>query len=160
MCPLHPCRKNNRLNFLKGINMAEYKRSEIAKAAGVHVETLRYYERIKILPPPQRKRSGYRIYNDQDLKRLVFIKRAKEVGFTLNEIKELLELRVDPDSTCVDVLEKATHKLNAIDQKITELKKIKKALNILAASCSGKGPSGACPLLDALEQENQKNKKN
>ena len=80
--------------------------------------------------------------------------RAKEVGFTLNKIKELLELRVDPDSTCADVLQRAHQKLNAIDPKMAELKRIKKALNILAASCSGKEPYGECPLLDALDENN------
>jgi Hg(II)-responsive transcriptional regulator len=136
--------------------MASYKISQIANEAGVNVETLRYYERIKIMPPPERKKSGYRVYSKQDLKRLFFIKRTKELGFTLNEIKELLELRINPESTCGDVLAKATEKMVAIDQKIRELKQIKQALSVLAASCSGKGPSGECPILDALEQENQK----
>ena len=130
--------------------MRTYKTAEIAKALGVSVETLRFYERIKLMPPPDRKKSGYRLYNDQDLKRLLFIRRAKEVGFTLNEIREL---RVDPDSTCADVLQKANQKMNAIDRKIAELKRMKKALTILAASYSGIGPSGECPLLDALDEK-------
>ena len=124
--------------------------SQLANSAGVNVETLRYYERRGLLPEPPRRASGYRQYSQDDVARLQFIKRAKELGFTLQEVQELLNLRVDPDTPCAMVKRRADLKIIDIEEKLRSLKRIKKALNKLAATCSGRGPVGDCPILEAL----------
>ena len=124
--------------------------SQLANSAGVNVETLRYYERRGLLPEPPRRASGYRQYSQDDVARLQFIKRAKELGFTLQEVQELLNLRVDPDTPCAMVKRRADLKIIDIEEKLRSLKRIKKALNKLAATCSGRGPVGDCAILEAL----------
>ncbi|MCH7859905.1 MAG: heavy metal-responsive transcriptional regulator, partial [Candidatus Marinimicrobia bacterium] len=110
----------------------------------------RYYERRGLLPEPPRRASGYRQYSQDDVARLQFIKRAKDLGFTLQEVQELLNLRVDPDTPCAMVKRRADLKIIDIEAKLQSLKRIKKALNKLAATCSGRGPVGDCPILEAL----------
>ena len=124
--------------------------SQLANSAGVNVETLRYYERRGLLPEPPRRASGYRQYSQDDVARLQFIKRAKDLGFTLQDVQELLNLRVDPDTPCAMVKRRADLKIIDIEAKLQSLKRIKKALNKLAATCSGRGPVGDCPILEAL----------
>ena len=124
--------------------------SQLANSAGVNVETLRYYERRGLLPEPPRRASGYRQYSQDDVARLQFIKRAKDLGFTLQEVQELLNLRVDPVTPCAMVKRRADLKIIDIEAKLQSLKRIKKALNKLAATCSGRGPVGDCPILEAL----------
>lgn len=124
--------------------------SQLAHKAGVNVETLRYYERRGLIPEPPRRDSGYRQYSQDDVARIQFIKRAKELGFTLQEVQELLDLRVDPDTPCIMVKRRADLKIIDIEAKLQSLKRIKKALNKLAAACSGRGPVGDCPILEAL----------
>ena len=124
--------------------------SQLAHKAGVNVETLRYYERRGLIPEPPRRDSGYRQYSQDDVARIQFIKRAKELGFTLQEVQELLDLRVDPDTPCIMVKRRAELKIIDIEAKLQSLKRIKKALNKLAAACSGRGPVGDCPILEAL----------
>ncbi len=131
--------------------MSTYTIGDFAKTVDVNVETIRFYERKQLLPKPARSSSGYRLYADSDLKRLHFILLAKKHGFTLADIKELLELRVDPFSTCEDVQIKANTKIKVIEEKIAELRSMKKALTVLAATCHGTGPAGECPILDAFE---------
>ncbi len=133
--------------------MAVYTTSQIAELCGVNTETLRFYERKGLLPPPQRTDGGYRQYSENDLKRLRFILTAKRHGFTLQEIKELLELRISPTSTCAQVQQKAREKITVIDEKLRELRRMKKALLALAASCHGHGPADDCPILEAFEQQ-------
>lgn len=133
--------------------MKNFTIGRLAKSAKVNIETIRFYERKGILPQPARKSSGYRLYADADLKRLNFIIMAKKHGFTLLEIKELLELRVNPHSTCEEVQVKAEQKIRVIREKVRELKRIKKALQTLVSSCHGPHPDGDCPILDAFEQE-------
>ncbi len=133
---------------------SEFTVGQLAKLAGINVETVRYYERTGIMPQPRRKPSGYRYYTEEDLARLKFILHAKELGFTLREIRELLELRVDPETTCEDVRQQAEAKLTDIEQKIADLQRIHNALQKLAAACREKGPTGECPILEALEEEN------
>ncbi len=127
---------------------------QLAAQAKVNVETIRFYERKGLLPPPQRSAGGYRQYSENDLKRLQFILTAKRHGFTLEEIKELLELRVSPSSTCAQVQRKAQEKIRIIDDKLRELRRMKNALKILSASCHGNGPADECPILEAFEAEN------
>ena len=124
--------------------------SQLANSAGVNVETLRYYERRGLLPEPPRRASGYRQYSQDDVARLQFIKRAKDLGFTLREVQELLDLRVDPDTPCAMVKRRADLKIIDIEERLRSLKRMKKALNKLAATCSGRGPVGDCPILEAL----------
>ncbi|MEE9193724.1 MAG: heavy metal-responsive transcriptional regulator [Thermodesulfobacteriota bacterium] len=134
--------------------MADFTIGMLAKLSGVNIETVRFYERKAILPKPKRKPSGYRLYTNEDLKRLKFILMAKTHGFTLNEIKDLLNLRVDPESTCEDVRIAAQEKIEIVKIKLKELTRIKNALIKLAASCHGAGPVGECPLLLEFEKGN------
>ncbi len=124
---------------------------QLARHAGVNVETLRYYERRGLIPEPPRKESGYRQYPPEDVARIRFIKRPKELGFTLKEISDLLTLRVDPETSCDDVRRRAETKIADTEEKIRALQTIKEALTKLAASCSGSGPSSECPILEVLE---------
>ena len=124
---------------------------EVAKAVHVNVETLRYYERRKLLGAPPRTEANYRQYPEETVKRVRFIKRAQELGFLLKEIAELLALRVDPATSCGDVKKRAEVKIAGVEAKIQTLERMRKALKKLVASCSGRGPTSTCPILEALE---------
>jgi len=126
---------------------------QVAKQAGVGVETIRFYERSGLLKEPPRNSSGYRVYPADTVARVMFIRRAKDLGFTLNEIADLLALRVDTNTTCADVKARAETKIAGIKERIRELKRMKRALAMLAASCHGSGPASECPILEALEEE-------
>ncbi len=126
---------------------------ELARRAGVGVETVRFYERRGLLAEPTRKASGYRLYGEEVVARLRFIKRAKELGFTLKEVAELLALRLDPDTTCAEVKQKARDKIADVEAKIRDLERVRQALLGVTASCKGRGPTSACPILDALDKE-------
>lgn len=125
---------------------------KLARSAGVGVETLRFYERKGLLAKPPRSRSGYRAYPREALRRVLFIRRAKDLGFTLREIAELLSLRVHPRKSCADVRAIARERIADVDARIAELARIKAALERLERACRGKGPTGACPILDAIEK--------
>ena len=127
----------------------------LAKKAEVNIQTVRYYERRGLLPDPPRRESGYRQYSKSDLARLRFIKHAKELGFSLREIMELLSLRVDPNTTCADVKKRAEAKLADVEEKILALQRIRKALSHLVGMCRGRGPTSECPILEALEATNE-----
>jgi len=126
---------------------------QLAKKTEVNVETIRFYERRGLMPKPLRRESGYRQYSDDDIARVRFIRRAKELGFSLKEILELLSLRVDPDTTCGDIKRRAETKIADIDQKIRTLQGMKKALTKLASTCRGRGPTSECPILEMLDSE-------
>jgi MerR family mercuric resistance operon transcriptional regulator len=126
---------------------------QVARQAGIGVETVRFYEREGLLQEPSRRASGYRQYPEDVVARLRFIRRAKELGFSLKEIKELLALRVDPTTTCREVKEQAEAKITDIDGKIASLLRMKRALVKLTATCRGQGPTSECPILDALDKE-------
>jgi MerR family transcriptional regulator, copper efflux regulator len=129
---------------------------EVAKAARIGVETIRFYEREGLIAEPPRRRSGYRQYPPDTVRRLRFIRRAKELGFTLKEIGELLDLRVDPAKSCADVRALAKAKIHDVEAKMADLVGIQTALGRLVRACRGKGPTSECPILDALEdQENE-----
>jgi Hg(II)-responsive transcriptional regulator len=128
---------------------------KLARAAGVKVETLRYYERMGLLPEPARRPSGYRQYTAEDLAAVRFIKRAQGLGFSLREIADLLALRVDAETSCAEVRERAEAKLADVEAKIADLDRIRGALARLVQACTGAGPSGHCPILDALEGDLQ-----
>lgn len=124
---------------------------ELAEASGVGVETIRFYERKKLIAQPKRPQSGFRHYDHAIARRVRFIRQAQELGFTLAEIKQLLELRLDPRRSCADVKSEAETKLADIDEKIASLKVMRNALVEITRSCSGEGPTSACPILDAIE---------
>ena len=124
--------------------------SKLAKAAGVNVETLRYYERRGLLPEPPRRDSGYRMYPPENVERLRFIKGAQELGFTLDEISQLLTLRVDEEATAGDIRRQSQEKVAQIDAKIAALQHMRDALTNLIGQCHGEGPTSDCPILDAL----------
>jgi MerR family mercuric resistance operon transcriptional regulator len=117
------------------------------------VETIRFYERQGLIAKPGRTSSGYRMYPPDAMRRLRFIRHAKELGFSLREIKELLSLRVTAGKSCGDVRQRARQKITEIDHRIAALARMKQALVKLSAACSGKGPVAACPILDALEMQ-------
>lgn len=127
---------------------------QLAKQAGVGVETIRFYEREGLIAEPKRRPSSrYRQYPPQAVGRVRFIRRAKELGFTLKEIQELLELRVDPGSTCANVRQRAREKIADIEQRIDSLARMKDALERLAKKCRGKGPTTECPILEEIDRE-------
>jgi MerR family mercuric resistance operon transcriptional regulator len=126
---------------------------QLAHGAGVGVETIRFYERKGLLAEPDRRPSGYRQYPAVAVDRVRFIRRAKELGFTLAEIKELLELRVDPRSTCSDVRHRAQVTITDIEERIAALKQMKGALERLVRRCRGQGPTEECPILGVLERK-------
>ncbi|MGH9401155.1 MAG: heavy metal-responsive transcriptional regulator [Terriglobia bacterium] len=123
----------------------------VAKRAGVGVETLRFYERIGLIDEPPRKDSGYRQYPADTIDQVRLIKRAKELGFSLKEIKELMALRIAPGATCAQVKERAEVKIEDIEEKIRSLQRMKRALQKLMSACGGEVSVSECPVLDALE---------
>ncbi len=124
---------------------------QLAKHAGVGVETVRFYERKALLDGPPRTASGYRQYSQDVVRRIRFIRLAKELGFSLKEVAELLSLRVDPETTCAEVKAQAEDKITDIDAKLQDLQRMKETLVQLVTTCSGRGPISQCPILDALE---------
>ena len=132
---------------------------QLAKRAKVNIQTVRYYERRGLLPEPPRRESGYRQYSLHDLARVQFIRHAKELGFSLKEIMELLSLRVDPNTTCLDVKRRTEAKIVDVAGKIQALQKIKEALTHLAGLCWGSGPISECPILEALDSKDILEKK-
>ncbi|KAF1723462.1 MerR family transcriptional regulator [Lysobacter silvisoli] len=123
--------------------------SEAAVASGCHLETIRYYERVGLMPPPTRTGSGYRAYTPGDVERLRFITRGRELGFSLEEIRSLLRLNDDPKLSCgnVDVLARAH--LADIHQRIEALTRMASELEGVIAQCAG-GERGTCTILGAL----------
>lgn len=135
-----------------------FKIGEVARRADVNKETVRYYEKRGLIPEPDRRRSGYRIFTRRHIDQIKFIKRAQELGFTLSEIKELLELRMDENTTCSEIKSEAQEKYRDVVEKIEDLQRIKETLVDLIDSCSGEGPKGECPILEALEGESETGK--
>lgn len=128
-------------------------RGELAQRCAVNFETVRYYEQQGLIPKPSRSASNYRLYDEDTVRRIRFIKRAQELGFTLHEIKELLSLRAEPRAGCADVRERAHTKVQDIDEKIRTLQAMRRALSTLMSECTGRGGISECPILDALEDD-------
>lgn len=124
----------------------------LAKAAGLGIETVRYYERRGLLPVPARKPSGYRAYPEAAVRRLSFIKRSQELGFTLSEVKELLALWENPGTDRAKVRAKALAKVSDIESRIHDLTKVRAQLLELSANCKGKGTTKECPIMLALSE--------
>jgi MerR family mercuric resistance operon transcriptional regulator len=127
----------------------------VARRAGIGVETVRFYERQGLIEEPPRRRSGYREYSEDVVSRLGFIRRAKELGFTLKEIKELLSLRRDPSTPTAEVKRRTVAKIADIEAKIEMLQKMKRGLEKLTSACRGHATSAECPLLHALDHEEE-----
>lgn len=126
----------------------------LAKEAGINLETVRYYERQGLVPKPPRTPAGYRMFPADSARRLRFIRRAQELGFTLREIRELLSLRVSPRTTSAEIRERAEAKIADIQSKIRSLEAMKKTLRKLTNSCGGCGPIAECPILESLDKGN------
>jgi DNA-binding transcriptional MerR regulator len=126
---------------------------KVARAAGMSVDAVRFYEREGLIPPVRRTESGYRDYGPETVPRLLFIRRAKETGFSLEEIRELLELRTEAGSPCTPVLLLAQEKLALVREKIRDLRRMEAALEGLVADCLSPDHGEACPILERLEWE-------
>lgn len=126
---------------------------QVAKQSGIGIETIRFYERKGLIDEPPRRESGYRQYTDDVIKQLTFIQQAKTLGFSLNEIHELLSLRSQPGVTSREIKRMAEVKLVDIDQKIKMLKRMQKSLKNLVDQCPGTGPTDECPIIEALDKQ-------
>lgn len=122
----------------------------LAKQAGVKLDTIRFYEQKQLLSPPLRSQSGYRYFPESALHRIEFIKGAQKLGFSLEEIRELLALRVQPGATCSDVRQRAEQKMQEIDDKIHSLQRIRTALKRLTAACLSEAAVDECTILDGF----------
>lgn len=122
----------------------------VAKRVGVAIDTIRYYEREGLLPEPLRRASGYRSYGEGAVRQLLFIRRAKDLGFTLEEIRELLALSADRQRGVKAVKKRAQERLAAIDERIAELTRVRDGLEQLIDACPGHGSPEQCPILQAL----------
>jgi len=132
--------------------MAAFTIGRVAREAGVKVDTVRFYERRGVLPQPPRSDSNYRLYSKDSVRRVRFIRRAQGLGFTLQEIKTLLELRASPEVHCGDVRRCAAEKIAEIEAKVKSLRSMRTTLARLADECMDRnGATSECPILDALE---------
>ena len=125
----------------------------LAERGGVNLETVRYYEREGLMLPPPRKSSGHRAYSLNAIRRLRFIRRCQELGFSLGEIKELLALRRAPEEPCADVIRQIDVKTEEVERKIAQLRAIRRALRRLKDSCEGTCQISECPILENLDTE-------
>ncbi len=130
-------------------NARGYAIGEVSKLTGVNIETVRYYERIELLPKPDRTAGGNRQYNQDQLKQLFFIKRARELGFSIREIRGLLSMALNTEFTCAEVHDITTEHLASVQEKISSLQRLETALQAMAAECS-QGDVPDCPILDTL----------
>jgi len=125
---------------------------QLAKAVDVNIQTVRYYERLKLLSPSARRPSGYRLYGQEEERRLRFIKNAQALGFTLHEIEELLDLRVSSKARCGDVQRRAEAKLRHVEAKVRDLRTLARSLRELIRTCRAGQPTDRCPILQSLEK--------
>ena len=130
-------------------------RGLLARHAGIGAETVRYYESIGLLEEPRRTQAGYRLYEEGDLSRLRFIRRAKELGFSLNDIRELIALRLDEGSDCSEVENRAELRLADINERIRDLQRVRRGLEKLIDSCRANPSKQDCPILEVLESEDR-----
>jgi Hg(II)-responsive transcriptional regulator len=125
---------------------------KLADQAGVGIDTVRFYERRGLLPKPQRTAAGYRLYDESSISRIRFVRRAKQLGFTLDEIEILLQLQ-DKGGRKAEVKSITTRKLAQIDAKIADLARMRKVLTALASECSGQGSISSCPIIEAMAED-------
>lgn len=127
--------------------------SQLATQSCVNLQTVRYYERQGLLAPTARTEAGYRIFQPETARRIRFIKRAQELGFSLSEIKDFLSLRIDRHTTQADIRKRAQAKLADVEQRIRHLEAIHASLSRLTKSCRGCGPIEDCPILENLNRK-------
>ena len=132
--------------------MQRLTRGEVSKRIGCNIETVRYYERIGLLPPPPRSKGGHRIYNRDLLKRLNFICRSRELGFTLKQVRDLLRLVDGGSYTCAEVKALTLDHVVEVRRKVADLRRMARVLKEMAAQCEG-GTVPDCPIIDALYRE-------
>lgn len=130
--------------------MKTMRTAQVARQAGVNVETLRFYERVGILPEPPRRPSGYRDYPPETVDLIRFVKRAQELGFSLREVQELLDLRQVPARASGKVVRLVKAKLDEIDHKIRDLDAMRRALGELLCACEQKKSGTSCPIIASL----------
>jgi Hg(II)-responsive transcriptional regulator len=133
--------------------MKSFTIGQLAKATGVGVETIRYYERRGLLPEPPRRESGYRQFPLEAVQRIRFIKRAQNLGFSLREIGRLLALSNGQQAGCEDVRQFAVEKVREIETKIDHFTRLKQMLTELVGRCHGDGPLTACPIIESLTED-------
>ncbi|MBX7135181.1 MAG: MerR family DNA-binding protein [Fimbriimonadaceae bacterium] len=136
--------------------MKALKIGEVAARGGVNLQTIRYYERELLLPKPPRLASGYRMFPEQTVRLVRFIKRAQELGFSLAEIRDLLSMQVDPNKDCSDVQRLAKAKVADIEEKIRTLESMRRVLTGLSELCPGCGPANECPILESIDAEEER----
>lgn len=127
-------------------------RKQVADTAGVSIEAVRFYEREGLIDTPPRSESNYRLYPEETIRRIRFIKRAQNLGFTLPEVRELLSLKRSPETTPADIRQRAVEKISDIDARIRALQGMKRVLENITEACHGQGPLSDCPILEALEK--------
>jgi Hg(II)-responsive transcriptional regulator len=126
---------------------------QLAKTAGVNIQTVRYYERLRLLAAEERMPSGYRMYTQHSVRRLGFIKRAQRLGFTLKEIHELLNLRARTTARCADVRRSAHEKLQGVKSKVEDLNALARSLERLIKTCRSDQPTDRCSILKSMERD-------
>jgi len=138
-------------SVVKSSSIKLYRISDVSKLLGLSADTLRYYEKISLLPKIQRSTGGIRLYSDADLSRLRFIRRAQTMNFTLAEISDLLKMREDPQHARDGVRELTRMKLAAVKQQLSELDTLRKELQLLVNLCTGS--EDGCPIIDGLDAD-------
>ena len=121
----------------------------LSKDAGVHIETIRYYERESILPKARRTQGGHRFYREADVRRLAFIRRSRDLGFTIKEIRSLLSLVDNGDYTCAQIHDLTVQHVDEVKKKVADLRKMEQVLSAMVAQCN-RGAIPECPIIDAL----------
>ena len=144
-----PCSCYRIKNYFLPEKQTDMKIGQLSEKTNCKIETIRYYERIGLLPEPGRSEGGYRIYNEDHLKRLAFVRRSRELGFTIEEIRGLLNLVDGGEYTCSDIKTITLEHIKSIRQKISDLKKLEKTLSQIASQCAGDS-TPECPIIDAL----------
>ena len=129
--------------------MGDLSIGDLSKLTECNIETIRYYERINILNKPRRTPGGHRIYSRQEMKRLLFVRRCRELGFTLGEVRELLRLIDGSNYTCAEVATITVNHADEVQRKIKDLRKIEKVLRTMAKRCEGRNVPD-CPIIDVL----------
>ncbi len=132
--------------------MTELSIGTLASRTGVNIETIRYYERIGVIPPPPRTAGGQRRYDEAHLRRLSFVRRCRELGFPLDEVRALLALVDGGDYSCAEIRETTVRQLEAVRRRIADLRVMERTLDAMAAACAG-GAVPDCPIVDALFAE-------
>lgn len=121
----------------------------LSQRTGVHIETIRYYERVGVLPRPPRSAGGFRSYGSEDIRRLAFIRRLRELGFSLDDVRALLDLAETPRAKCGEVRAMAAHHLAEVQMKIADLRRMQRVLKDMVASCD-RGITPNCPIIEEL----------